>query len=254
MTMVLDPNQPMSSSAQLEGGTTTFMSPELLMPGMFGLAESVPTPEADIYAFALVMYQVCGQNRGYPPFTHVGQVLTGERPFGNHRMAEIALSVVQGVRPSKPENPLAIGFSDRLWELAQNCWDGDNERRPNVARVVEELGRAAAHWAGVMPPSVQANDVASASSVCFSFNLSTIYPELDCTPMFSGHTAWKRLISPTLPSHERIDLIGFIFSDRDEAEAFNHISGDDAQAFVDVIDEASICILLPLGIGSAESR
>jgi hypothetical protein len=58
MAMVLDPKQPMSCSAQLEGGTTTFMSPELLVPSMFGVKSSVPTPEADIYAFGLVIFQV----------------------------------------------------------------------------------------------------------------------------------------------------------------------------------------------------
>ena len=69
MTMVLDPSQPMSCSVQLEGGTTMFMSPELLVPPKFGFAEAIPTPEADIYAFGLVIYQVCEHDRGYPPST-----------------------------------------------------------------------------------------------------------------------------------------------------------------------------------------
>jgi len=58
MTMVLDPGQPISCSAQLEGGTMTFMSPELLVPSAFDLTDSVPTPEADVYAFGLVVFQV----------------------------------------------------------------------------------------------------------------------------------------------------------------------------------------------------
>jgi len=65
MTMVLDPAQPMACSAQLEGGTTTFMSPELLAPSRYGMSNSVPTPESDVYAFGLVTFQVCGQDRGY---------------------------------------------------------------------------------------------------------------------------------------------------------------------------------------------
>ena len=59
MTMVLDPVYPMSCSAQLEGGTLMFMSPELLMPTVLGMKDGVPTPEADIYAFGLVIFQVC---------------------------------------------------------------------------------------------------------------------------------------------------------------------------------------------------
>jgi len=48
---------------------------------------------------------------------------------------------------------------------------------------------------------------------------------------------------------ERIDMITSIFSDRDEVEAFRYLSGCDAQAFVDMIDEASIFVLLLLHVG-----
>jgi len=75
MTMVLDPNQPMSPSMQLEGGTVMFMAPELLVPWEFGFTESIPTPEADIYAFGLVIYQVCNHDRGYPPFAYISRSL-----------------------------------------------------------------------------------------------------------------------------------------------------------------------------------
>ena len=64
MTMVLDPNQPLLDWAQLEGGTTMFMAPELLVPSMFGFTESVPTQKSDIYSFGLVVYQVRDQDRG----------------------------------------------------------------------------------------------------------------------------------------------------------------------------------------------
>jgi len=59
MTTVLDPTQPISCSAQFEGGTMAFMSPELLVPQRFGKKTAVPTPSADIYAFGLVTFQVC---------------------------------------------------------------------------------------------------------------------------------------------------------------------------------------------------
>ena len=59
ITMAFDSVQPMSWSMQFEGGTTTFISPELLAPSRFGKRESVPTPEADIYAFGMVIFQVC---------------------------------------------------------------------------------------------------------------------------------------------------------------------------------------------------
>jgi len=61
---VLDPDQKLSCSAQMVGGTMRFLSPELLVPEMEG-AKS--TPPADIYAFGLVIFQVCNQDFGYQP-------------------------------------------------------------------------------------------------------------------------------------------------------------------------------------------
>ena len=61
--MVLDPQNPMSCSVKLEGGTITFMAPELLAPSKFELKNAVPTREADIYAFGLVILQVIAHFR-----------------------------------------------------------------------------------------------------------------------------------------------------------------------------------------------
>ena len=158
-TMALNPSLSVSCGAELEGGTTMFMSPELLIPKRFGFTESVPTPEADIYAFGFVIYQVYEQDGSYLSFTYTIQVLTGDTPFPKLRMADIVLNVVQGVRPPKPANALAIGFSDMLWSFVQSCWDGDMELRPKVARVVSQLGRAADDWFGLMSPSVQTESV-----------------------------------------------------------------------------------------------
>ena len=44
---------------------------------------------------------------------------------------------------------------------------------------------------------------------------------------------------------EQIDLIKTLFSDRDEVEVFKYLSGGDARAFVNTIDEASLRIRLP---------
>jgi len=163
MTPVRDPAQPMSCSAQLEGGTMTFMSPELLAPKKFGVENSKSTTQADIYAFGLVIFQVCEWDRGYLPLNHIVQVLTGEIPFRGVQTGDLVLDVVRGVRPTKPENASAIGFSDSLWGFVQRCWDGDMNLRPEVGEVVKQLERAAADWDGVMPPSIGAEGVASAS-------------------------------------------------------------------------------------------
>jgi hypothetical protein len=57
----------------------------------------------------------------------------------------------------------------------------------------------------------------------------------------SEDPAWKRLISRTLATPERISLITKIFSNRDEVEVVEMLSGDDAQNFINVIDEVNTC-------------
>ena len=83
MTVVLDPHQPMSCSAQLVGSTMHFMSPEFLISSKFGAEEAVPTPEADIYTFGLAIFQVCEVPSGYLLSTYTAQVLSGTWYFSN---------------------------------------------------------------------------------------------------------------------------------------------------------------------------
>ena len=84
-------------------------------------------------------------------------------PFRGVRPTELGFSLVQGRRPDKPEDALAIGLSDSLWTFVQRCWDGDRNSRPRVADVVTHLGMAAASWHGLMPPCDKTE-----SSACIS--------------------------------------------------------------------------------------
>ena len=59
--------------------------------------------------------------------------------------------------------------------------------------------------------------------------------------MCSEVLAWKRLIGHTLAMDEQISLITAIFSDENQVEMVQHLSGNDAQAFVDTISEVSFC-------------
>ena len=62
------------------------------------------------------------------------------------------------------------------------------------------------------------------------------------------------MIDPTLSMNERIDLMKSTFSDCDEIEVLKYASRNDSQALVDVMDEASIHILLPPNNVSAGRR
>ena len=59
ITTALNPLQKLSCSVEVAGGTTRFKSPELLAPDRFGRKDAKPTPQSDIYAFGLVIFQVC---------------------------------------------------------------------------------------------------------------------------------------------------------------------------------------------------
>ena len=68
--------------------------------------------------------------------------------------------------------------------------------------------------------------------------------------MSSNPPVWKKLIDLTLSINQRIDLMKSTFSDCDEVEVLKYASRIDAQTFVDAVDEASICILLPLNMSA----
>ena len=67
--------------------------------------------------------------------------------------------MIQGLRPDKPENASAIGFSGSLWRFVQRCWDSDRDLRPRVTEVVTRLGKAAKDWDGLMAPCVVVGSV-----------------------------------------------------------------------------------------------
>jgi len=55
--------------------------------------------------------------------------------------------------------------------------------------------------------------------------------------------AWKRLLSKTITTRERVSLVITIFSDHNRVEIPRHLSRDDAQTFIDIIDmdDVSFC-------------
>ena len=88
-------------------GTTTaqWMSPELLVPDMFGLKESSPTKESDCYALGMVIYEV----------------LSGRTQFSGHSNPVVVLKIVGGERPSRPRGEQGIWFTDSIWGILELC-------------------------------------------------------------------------------------------------------------------------------------
>jgi len=97
------------------------MAPELFSE------DAEPSTEADMYAFGIVVYEV----------------ITGARPYGQRKLMEIPVLTVHGFRPSRPEDPMPIGFGQGTWEFAERCWDENRTQRPLARAALEHFERVA---------------------------------------------------------------------------------------------------------------
>lgn len=119
------------------------MAPELLNPTSFGLKDSIPTKECDIYAFGMVVYQVGGPHS--IPDTVIKrsmQITTGRLPFPGVRDGVIIYNVATGQRPDRPLD-LNEWVSDAVWDLISRCWSSSLISRPDAKFAKDTLTNAA---------------------------------------------------------------------------------------------------------------
>ena len=139
LTIVSDPTNFTASSPFVIGGTTRWMSPELLDPDQFGLEDSKPTKESDCYALGMVVYEV----------------LSGQAPFALLKDFIVVRKVMEGERPGRLDGSEGAWFTDDLWETVELCWETQPETRPSIQAVLEHLERASRAW---KPPSPQMDE------------------------------------------------------------------------------------------------
>ena len=77
--------------------------------------------------------------------------------------------------------------------------------------------------------------VAGLVSVSFSPGTNASRPHLPLT--YSGVPVWKRIVELPAASDKQISLIKAMFSDHDEVEEAKNLGGDDAQSFIEAMDE-----------------
>ncbi|KDR70043.1 hypothetical protein GALMADRAFT_103711, partial [Galerina marginata CBS 339.88] len=103
-------------------GSSRWMAPERLMPEYWGNLSGKPTFESDVFAFAMVIYEI----------------FSGEVPFHEVNIHMAMLSIVQGRRPMRP-----ILIADDLWIIATRSWNAKPTLRPSIHCIHNQLGQAA---------------------------------------------------------------------------------------------------------------
>ena len=144
------------------------------------------------------------------------QVFTGAVPFNGSSPVVATFTIQQGNRPPRPVHPI---LTEELWTLMKQCWDHNPDLRPRVSDVLQSLLNLS------VPHSFRR-----------SYTRQSHYFLVCSTP-----PAWKRLINNPLSHQERISLATSIFSTHGEAGLAEQLAGDDAQSFIDVMDEVGSC-------------
>jgi len=124
----VDPGSATTPSA----GAVRYMAPELLNPSGFGLEDSIPTKESDIYAFGMVTYQVRNPRFIISSIVQRSvQIITGHQPFPGAKDGLIIYNIVAGERPGRPLDPNEW-VSDNVWYLISRCWSSSLKSRPDA--------------------------------------------------------------------------------------------------------------------------
>ena len=148
LIIVSNSTHPTTTSSSGSGGTTRWMSPELLDPDKFGFKNSRPTKESDCYALGMVILEV----------------LTGQVPFPCRSNLLVMRTVVNGGRPERPEGPEAIWFMDELWETLERCWSPELKLRPTLVAVSEHLEQGSMAWEPLPPSADRSSQAVSDES------------------------------------------------------------------------------------------
>ena len=121
-------------------------APEFLFPKKFGLDSARRTKETDVYAFAMVMYEVgpfhvlrSGLALDYITYA-MRQAFSGSFPFKDLRHEAVILPIRSGDHPCRPEGGSDLGLTDELWKMMKACWRR-RDRRWKISRIVSTLKR-----------------------------------------------------------------------------------------------------------------
>ncbi|KAH0589950.1 hypothetical protein H2248_000136 [Termitomyces sp. 'cryptogamus'] len=116
-----------SSPSSVSQGTARWRAPETF--NFEGDDELPDTTASDVYAFAMVAYEI----------------FANQLPFPQLRVdISIMRAVVEGERPLRPPADSTSwsmwGLTDQIWSLMEACWLSQSEQRPAMQDVIGHLG------------------------------------------------------------------------------------------------------------------
>ena len=123
LTVIPDKAYFISAISFSEGGSTRWMSPELLDPERSGFEDGRPTKESDCYALGMVVYEV----------------LTGQVPFVQDKNTVVIQKVMDGERPARPRGRERAWLTDDLWGMLELCWRPKPFDRPSLKTLLQCL-------------------------------------------------------------------------------------------------------------------
>ena len=100
-----------------------WMSPELLVPEMFGLKKSHPTEASDCCTLGMVIYEV----------------LSGLAPPSQYGFVDGFLTVKEGVYPKRPQGAQELWSTDSVWETLELCWKPQPGDRISAKGILQGL-------------------------------------------------------------------------------------------------------------------
>ena len=64
------------------------------------------------------------------------KIFAGEVPFHDIRPTTVAVDILSENRPGRPVH---LSLTDDLWNLTEQCWDHDPQRRPDISGIISYL-------------------------------------------------------------------------------------------------------------------
>jgi hypothetical protein len=142
------------TSAQTRACTLRWQAPELLDPDL-DEAKCINTMASDVYAYALVCYEVPDVYPGdQHRFSLLSQIFSGQMPFDDIKKDyKFIIAVMAGKRPRRPMHDTSHirGLDDDIWSIIESCWNQEWAHRPTAHQIVVQL-RSSPSWSADKRP------------------------------------------------------------------------------------------------------